>query len=377
MSISKLIGFSRLIAFFCCASAIAFGSAARAQEAPKYKYDSSWPKLPLPNKWTFENVSGMYVDKDDHIWVLQRPADFDADPSENYASLNPPTAECCVRPPAVLEFDADGNMLKAWGGLDTDAHWSGTHTLIVDKKGIIWLGTPGGFLRYANDGKFISRLGEAQTQAIDPKTQNNQLPILSGQPAGADLDEDAHEIYIADGYVNKRLVVWDSDTGAFKRGWGAYGIPLDQIDNNPPPPHDPEGPPAKQFRNAVHCVRLSRDGLVYVCDRGGDRIQVFTKEGKFLKEFFIANRTLDRGSVGSIDFSADPQQKYLLVSDIMNNVVWIVNRTDGAIAGRFGGMGHSGGMFHWLHVATMDSHGNLYTGEVTGGKRIQKFIPVR
>ncbi|HXC34053.1 MAG TPA: hypothetical protein VNZ56_16360 [Verrucomicrobiae bacterium] len=376
MPYSKLRRTVRGVAVSLYLCAFTFGLAARAQDAPKYKFDSSWPKLPLPNKWTFENVSGMYVDRNDHIWVLQRPADFDADPTENYASLNPPSAECCVRPPAVLEFDAEGNLLKAWGGLDTDPHWSGTHTLIVNSKGVVWLGTPGGFLRYSSDGKFLSRLGEAQAQAIDPKTQNNQAPILSGQPAGADLDEAAHEIYIADGYVNKRVVVWDSDTGAFKRGWGAYGAALDQIDNNPAPPHDPDGPPAKQFRNPVHCVRLSRDGLVYVCDRGGDRVQVFTKQGKFLKEFFIANRTLDRGSVGSIDFSNDPQQKYLLVSDIMNNVVWIVNRNDGAIAGKFGGMGHNGGMFHWVHVATMDSRGNIYTGEVTGGKRIQKFVPV-
>jgi hypothetical protein len=352
----------------------AHGSASK--DAVKYRYESTWPKLPLPNKWTMEPVTGMYVDKDDHIWVLHRPADFDLDKTENYASLNPPIAECCVRPPAVLEFDREGNLLRSWGGPNTDPNWSATHTILVDKTGVVWLGTPGGVLKYSMDGKFISRLGEKQAKAVDPTLQNNQAHNIAGQPAGIELDENAHELYLADGYVNKRVVVWDSETGAFKRAWGAYGVSIDQIDNNPAPTHDPSGPPAKQFRNPVHCVHLSHDGFVYVCDRGGDRIQVFTKQGKFIKEFFVANNTLDKGSVGSIDFSPDPQQKYLFVSDIMNNVVWILNRNDGSVAGRFGGMGHSGGLFHWLHVATMDSRGNVYTGEVETGKRVQKFVPL-
>jgi len=152
---------------------------------------------------------------------------------------------------------------------------------------------------------------------------------------------------------------------------------LSQIENDPAPPYDPLGPPAKQFRPPVHCVQISVDGLVYVCDRGGDRIQVFTKQGKFVQEYFVAKKTLDRGSVGSISFSADPKQKYLFVSDIMNNVVWIVNRSDGAEVGRIGHAGHNGGQFHWLHVAVTDSYGNVYTGEVDSGKRVQKFIPVK
>jgi len=170
--------------------------------------------------------------------------------------------------------------------------------------------------------------------------------------------------------------VFDLDTGKFKRGWGAYGKPLSEIDNNPQPPHDPKGPPAAQFKSPVHCVRISNDGLVYVCDRGGDRIQVFTKQGKFLKEFPVANNS-GSGTVGSISFSPDPQQKYIYVPDMMDSVVWILNRSDGAVAGRIGHSGHGPGQFHGLHVATMDSQGNLYTGEVTTGKRIQKFVPIK
>jgi hypothetical protein len=207
------------------------------------------------------------------------------------------------------------------------------------------------------------------------KQDNQQTDLLLRGVAAAELDDDAHELYIADGYLNKRVVVYDSDTGAFKRGWGAYGIPLREISNDPVQPHISSAPPSKEY-GVVHCVHISHDGLVYVCDRSGDRLQVFTKQGKFLKEFIVANETLERGSVGSVNFSPDPQQKYLFVADIMNSVIWILNRGDGAIVGKIGRLGHQGGAFHWVHVVTMDSHGNLYTGEVDSGKRVQKFVPV-
>jgi hypothetical protein len=357
--------------------------AGRAQDPPRYKYEPDWPKQ-LPNNWTIEGITGMFVDKDDHIWVLQRPRDFDK--TENYAALTPPTAECCTQPPAVLEFDTEGNLLKSWGGPGYAPGWPATeHTIFLDKDNNVWLGGAGAgdtLLKFTNDGKFISEFGHRgpaapPEQNSQQKQDNQQTSLLLRGVAAAKLDEDAHELYVADGYLNKRVIVFDSETGAFKRGWGAYGIPLGEIDNNPAPPRDPSAPPTKQFRPPVHCVQISVDGLVYVCDRGGDRIQAFTKQGKFVQEFFVAGMTLDRGSVGSISFSADAKQKYLFVSDIMNNVVWIVNRSDGATVGKIGHAGHAGGQFHWLHVATTDSHGNVYTGEVDSGKRIQKFVPVK
>jgi hypothetical protein len=374
---------SILAAALLCFFSSGLSLAARAQDPPHYKYDPDWPKQ-LPNNWTIEGITGMFVDPEDHIWVLQRPRDFDK--TENYAALTPPSAECCVQPPAVLEFDAQGNLLKSWGGPGYAPGWPTTeHTIFVDRKKNVWLGGAGAgdtLLKFTNDGKFISEFGHRgpaapPEQNSQQKQDNQQTPLLLRGIAAAKLDEDAHELYVADGYLNKRVIVFDSDTGAFKRGWGAYGIPLSEIDNNPAPPHDPLGAPAKQFRPPVHCVQISVDDLVYVCDRGGDRIQVFTKEGKFVEEFFVANNTLDRGSLGSISFSADPKQKYLFVSDIMNNVVWIVNRGDGATVGKIGHAGHAGGQFHWLHVAVTDSVGNVYTGEVDSGKRIQKFVPVK
>jgi DNA-binding beta-propeller fold protein YncE len=354
--------------------------AAHAQNAPRYQYDSTWPKE-LPNQWTMEEITGMFVDKDDHIWVLDRPRGLDK--SENFAMLTPPTGECCVQPPAVLEFDTAGNLLKSWSIPGSVPGWpSSEHTIFLDKAGNVWIGGAGAgdtLLKFTNDGKFISDWGH-RGPAVPPgqkQQQNNQqTDLLLRGVAAAHLDDGAHELYIADGYLNKRVVVFDSDTGAFKRGWGAYGIPLSAIDNDPAPEHDPSGSPPKQFRPPVHCVQISVDGLVYICDRGGDRIQVFTKQGTFVKEFFVANRTLERGSAGSVSFSADPQQKYIFVADIMNNVIWILNRSDGAVAGKIGHMGRAGGQFHWVHIAVTDSRGNVYTGEVETGKRIQKFIPL-
>ena len=351
-----------------------------AAKDPVYKYDPAWPK-PLPNNWTMAPVTGMFVDSDDHIWVLQRPRDLDK--TENFATLNPPTAECCVQAPAVLEFDIEGNLLKSWGGPGHAPGWpSSEHTIFVDKQKNVWLGGAGAgdtLLKFTSDGKFISDFGHRgpAAPAGGTKQDNQQTSLLLRGVAAAKLDEDAHELYIADGYLNKRVIVLDSETGAFKRGWGAYGIPLSEINNDPAPPHDPAGPPPKQFRGPVHCVQISNDGFVYVCDRGGDRIQVFTKQGKFVKELVIANKTLERGSAGSVNFSPDREQRYIFVADIMNNVVWILNRSDGTVAGRIGRTGHAGGQFHYAHVATADSHGNVYTGEVDSGRRIQKFVPVK
>jgi hypothetical protein len=356
---------------------LALATIPAAAKDPVYKYDPTWPKQ-LPNNWTIEPITGMFVDSDDHIWVLQRPRDLDR--TENFAALNPPTAECCVQAPAVLEFDVEGNLLKSWGGPGHAPGWpSSEHTIFVDKQTNVWLGGAGAgdtLLKFTSDGKFLSDFGHRgpAAPAGGNKQDNQQTSLLLRGVAAAKLDEDARELYIADGYLNKRVIVLDSETGSFKRGWGGYGIPLSEISNDPAPPHDPSAPAAKQFRGPVHCVQISNDGFVYVCDRGGDRIQVFTKQGKFVKELLVANKTLERGSAGSVNFSPDSEQRYIFVADIMNNVVWILNRSDGTVAGRIGRTGHAGGQFHYVHAATVDSHGNVYTGEVDSGRRIQKFV---
>jgi hypothetical protein len=360
-----------------CAMTLAAGVAADAPGVPVYKVDAAWPKQ-LPNNWIVGQIGGMAVDKDDHIWVLHRPRSLTVD--EVAAAQTPPTAECCIAAPSVLEFDSDGNLLKSWGGPGYVPDWPNTeHGIYVDKAGDVWISGSGvqmkdapedrEIFKFSADGKLLMEIGH---HADGP--DNNQDTSYLGRPAGMDIDEAAHEVYIADGYGNRRIVVYDTETGAFKRGWGAYGISLSEIDNGKLPAYDPTGPHSKQFASPVHCVHISSDALVYVCDRANDRIQVFTKDGKFVKEFLVAPKTLRNGSTWTLNFSRDPQQKYLLVGDGNNQVVRILNREDGAVVGSFGHSGRNAGEFHWLHQAAMDSRGNLYTGEVDTGKRIQKFV---
>jgi hypothetical protein len=370
--------------------------AAHAQKAPEYRVDPFWPKR-LPNKWSSQQFVDIYVDKDDHIWAINR-AD-DARPDELGAMITPPRTECCVLGPEVLEFDADGNVLRAWGNQTYVPGWPGRlQTIGVDRDLNVYLsGTmPGdGIIKFTQDGKFLSDFGHRgpKVPAAQVKQDNQQTSIFPPGVAAFDFDEDAREVYIPDGFLNKRVLVYDMDTGAFKRGWGGHGIPLSEIDNDPTPPYDVSGPPPdqKQFAPALHCAHPSRDGFVYVCERGSDRIQVFTKQGKFVKQFWIHPSTQSRGphcggiwsmtdppcgTVYNLTLSTDPQQKYILVADGTNNTVWILNRDDGKVVSSFGGTGHYAGQLHWIDSIAMDSKGNIYTGEVEDGKRIQKFVPV-
>jgi hypothetical protein len=317
-------------------------------------------------------VGGMAVDKHNHICVLQRPG-LDT-PDELGASQKPPWSQCCFATPPVLEFDAQGNLLQSWGGPGEGFDWpKREHGIYVDKDDNVWIGGAGDtdrhLLKFKNNGKFIMQIGHP---SADPA--NSLRTDILGRPAGIELDAEAQELYLADGYLNKRVIVFDSDTGAFKRLWGAYGHPPDDAD---PGPYNPAASVDQQFRNPVHCVHISRDGLVYVCDRANDRLQVFTKQGKFLKEFTFQPKTLGRGSVWQFVFSIDEAQKFLLLDDGENNVIWTVRRDDGAIVGQTGHNGRNAGQFHWVHQIVSDSQGNLYTGEVDTDKRIQKFLLVR
>jgi DNA-binding beta-propeller fold protein YncE len=363
-----------------CGAAVLTSMAAGSPDGPAtYKYDPSWPK-PLPSDWALGGITGIFVDQNDHIWVLNRPGDLDD--TNNYLTLNPPAAECCVAAPAVLEFDTNGTLLRSWGKPGSVSGWpKSEHTIFTDRAGNVYIAgaQPGDtIMKFTADGEFISEFGHRgpSVPIQGQKQENQQTDLLLRGVAAATLDEDAHELYVADGYLNKRVLVFDSDTGTFKRGWGAYGKPLSEIDNNTQPDVGPEGAPsAKDFRSPVHCVRMSKDGLLYVCDRGGNRVQVFTKDGKFQKEFYVSRATRMRGTVGSVDFSPDPQQKYIFIADIMNMVVWQLDRQTGRVVQKIGRFGREGGAFSFLHVAAMDSKGNLYAGEVATGRRIQKFSP--
>jgi len=347
-----------------------------AQSVPQYSVDAAWPK-PLPNNWVMGQVGGMVVDSQDRIWVFQRPRSLTED--ERGAELTPPVSECCKAAPSVLVFDRAGNLVKSWGGPGVIPNWvASEHALYVDRAGNVWLaGNQAAMpnvpedrqiLKFSNDGKLLASYG----RTVDGP-DNNQATDYFGRIASFDADEAAGELYAADGYGNRRVVVIDMNTGTVKRGWGAYGIPLAEISNATLPAYTPGQMPAKQFLGPVHCVKLSRDGFVYVCDRTSNRVQVFTKQGKFVKEFFVAPNTRANGAAWTVNLSSDAQQRYLLVGDGRNNVIWILNRDDGKVVGSFGRNGRSAGQFHWLHAVVSDSQGNLYTGEVDTGKRIQKF----
>jgi hypothetical protein len=352
----------------CCGLALPAGSGAQAQQAPRYKFDPDWPKLPLPNKWWMMGVTGMYVDKDDHIWVLTRPRDINT--TQNYAALNPPTAECCVAPPAVIEFDLEGNVINSW-----DAKQG--HGMMVDKEGNVWIGSD--TLRKYNgkDGKLVAEIPRVAETQVPPGKYPGDSKLIVGGLEEVRADESAREIYIVDNYLNGRVLVYDIDSLAFKRGWGAYGKALTEISTDTKTKYDPTATPAKDFLGHV-TIGISGDGLVYMADRRGDRIQVVTKQGKFMKEFFLATATINpQGSTGGIAFSTDRQQRYLIVPDISNNKIWILNREDGKVAGTVGSAGNNGGQFHGLHMLSVDSKGNLYTGEVESGERVQRFLLVK
>lgn len=360
------------IIVICClfAATSPKGFAQAVPPVPKYRVDPLWPKQ-LPHNWVMGQVSGLAVDTEDHIWVLQRPGS-DTPDEIGEASSSPRHAMCCLPAPPVLEFDTKGNLLKAWGGPGKGYDWpTNEHSIYVDRAGDVWLDGNGRtdrqVLEFTNDGKFMRELGHPWNGPADSSDTT-----MLGRPAGITMDEAAHELYIADGYLNHRVIVFDSITLAFRRMWGAYGhVPNDAT---PGPYKGPRAPVDQQFRNPVHCVHISNDGLVYVCDRANDRVQVFTKAGKFIKEFFVHPTTLEPGTVCDIAFSHDPSQYYLLVADDTDNVVWILRRSDGAVVGRFGHDGRNAGQFHAIHGLVSDSVGNLYTGEVETGKRVQKFL---
>jgi hypothetical protein len=347
-----------------------------AAKVPTFKYDGAWPKLPLPNQWTFEGITGLTVDKDDVVWVLERPGDFDEDPithrkeiTENFASLNPPTAMCCKKPPAVLAFDQAGNLVQHW---DVE-NQNGLHLILADKTGNIWVGTDT-MRKFSKDGRLLATIPRASEKvgAIKAGQYPGDTPMVIGGIEGGQFLESDRELFVTDNYLRGRILVFDMDTLKFKRGWGAYGKPLKDIAVTQNFKYTPGVEPPKDFANHL-TVSVSDDGMVYAADRGADRVQVFTKEGKFVREFTVSPETLDRGSTGGLTFSR-PIPTFIYISDIMNNVVWIVNRADGQTLGHFGFFSHAGGGFHYLHMVATDSKGNVYTGEVDTGKRVQRFL---
>jgi len=352
--------------------------------APRFEVDPFWPK-PLPNHWVLGQTIGVWVDADDHIWIVHRSSST-LDEQEKGLELN--NAECCAGAPPVLEFDQAGNLLRRWGGPGQGYEWpDGNHGIMIDHKGFVWIGGNGPNdshgLKFTKDGRFVMQVGKkgARRRAGAGVTEgeggvagfagNSNDRESFGRPAKIVVDPVANEAYIADGYMNKRVAVIDADTGAFKRYWGAYGnMPNDTA----LPAYDPSAPPAQQFRNPVHCADMSVDRLLYVCDRAHDRLQVFRPDGTFVREAFFGRNTKASGSVWDVAFSKDPQQRYIYIPDGMNNRVRVIDRQSMTEITSFGDGGRQPGQFYGVHSIATDRAGNIYTTETWEGKRIQRFI---
>jgi hypothetical protein len=341
--------------------------AARAEDPPTFQPEPFWPK-PLPEGWILGQVAGIAVSPDDHIWIIHRPATLLDD--EKGLEKNPPEYKCCKAAPAVMEFDTDGNLLRHWGGPGAGQPWvKNEHGIHIDKDGSVWLGGNNDgdqILHFTPDGKFINQIGKDDGTKGPRSNDTARL----NRPAHMFTDEAANEIYVADGYGNRRVIVFDSKTGAYKRHWGAYG---NQPNDEKQPPYTPTAEPSKQFSSPVHCVRIANDGLVYVCDRANDRIQVFRKDGTFVKEFRVTPATLANGSVWDLVLSEDKDQRFIFTADGANGQITTLLRENGVQIGQWGRHGRQPGQFKWVHNMAIDSKGNLYTAEVGFGRRVQKF----
>ncbi len=338
----------------------------RTVEAPRFEVDPLWPK-PLPNHWVLGMAIGVWVDDQDHVWIIHRGRDT---LHANERALELKVGECCAAAPPVLVFDPAGNLVRAWGGPGEGYEWpESNHGVHVDYKGNVWIGGNGAkdahLLKFTKEGKFLMQVGKLGNQ----KGSND--PENFGRVAKIWVDPKTNEAYVADGYKNKRIAVFDADTGKLKRYWGAYGNKPDDADLGK---YDPAAPLPKQFRNPVHCVERSNDGLVYVCDRQANRVQVFKPDGTFVKEAQFAKNTLGSGAAWDLAFSKDPQQKYFYLADGTNEVVRVVERETLKEITAFGDGGRQPGQFYGVHSIATDSKGNIYTTETYEGKRLQKFV---
>ena len=392
---------SGVLAGVCAAVVLAASVASHAQVvagqavengAPVYRVDPFWPK-PLPNRWSMQQVTGIHVDHMDHVWFLNRLQDVD--PKELAGEGSPAPALCCVRGPEVIELDQQGNVVNAWGGEGFHPKWPrALQTVIADTKGFVWIsGTDAqdSILKFTRDGKLVWDFEHRPAPEAQKMPENNQETNTLINKGRFQLDEVANELYIIQ---QKRVLVYDASTGAFKRGWGGHGMPLSEISNNPIPGYKWTGGPPPEERNFVpdlHFVEISRDRRVYIGERGQNRVQVFTTEGKWLQDFYVSpNTPAQRGGCGGVTtvkgspcgtiykmvISKDPMQKYLFIADGHNDVIWIVDRQSGKTLGHLGGHGRLAGQFFFPNAVGIDTRGNVYTGEVRNSKRIQKFAPV-
>jgi DNA-binding beta-propeller fold protein YncE len=355
----------RWFAWIVAAVSLCLGLGSALAEGPTFKVDPFWPK-PLPNSWILGQVAGVAVDAKQHIWIIHRPRSLSED--EKGAISKERHSKCCIPAPPVIEFDQAGNVVQAWGGPGQGFEWpEQEHGIRVDYKDTVWLGgngrNDGMVLRFTRDGKFIKQFGH-----LGPNKGSLDKDQM-GQVADFAIDAPTNEVYFADGYGNHRVIVFDADTGAFKRMWGAYGKPPT---DEKLPGYDAN---QQQFANPVHCVKIASDGLVYVCDRVNNRVQVFQKDGTFVRQFVYEPETRGSGSTWDLELWPDKLQSYLVMVDGSNNEMRTIRRKDGAVTATVGRSGRMAGQFHWVHNIAIDRGGNVYTTEVDNAKRVQKWVP--
>ena len=346
-----------------------FGGAQQLPKAPHFEVDPTWPQV--PNNWVLGEVTSISVDRNDHVWVLHVPQSI-------------PEAQRGNAAPPVLEFDTAGKLLASWGGPDNASVWPGReHGIFVDANDFVWIGgragwpratTPGVsddmILKFTTAGKLVMQIGHSGQSKGNLDTENVH------QATDVFVDTAAKEVYVADGYGNKRVIVFDSESGKFKRMWGAFGNPPPATfapnAATPQPQTTPDGPP--EF-GLPHAIKVSRDGVVYVADRINNRIQMFTREGKFLKQVRVTNEGSTVVPVpAGFAFSPDKKQQFLYVVDSGPMRVVIFDRATMTQIGVIGMRGKGAGEFDIVHHMAADSKGNLYTGEIVNNRRAQRLV---
>ena len=368
----QILCISSLIAFAALAvgQASLRADASQTVQAPRFEVDPFWPKA-LPNQWILGSVIGVGVDSRDHVFIIHRGDSTLNQRTEAGAAANPPIGECCRSAPPILEFDAEGTLVKAWGGPGEGYDWpESNHGITLDDQDNVWIGGNGRgdahILKFTHDGKFLNQFGKAKQPSL-----NSNDSTRFGRVAKISFDNKAREAYVADGYGHKRVAVIDMGTGQIKRFWGAYGNKPDDANIGP---YNPDAPLAQQFRTPIHCAEPTNDGLVYVCDRPNDRIQVFRKNGTYVKEVRVAPATRGDGSVWDISFSRDAAQRWLFLADGKNERIYVMDRQSLQIVTQFGAGGRQPGQFFAVHSIATDSKGNLFTTETYEGKRLQRFV---
>jgi len=357
------------------------------RKVPVFEVDPSWPKL--PNNWIMGHVASVAVDRHDHVFLLHRPNTIPEDKRKMSA-------------PPVLEFDQNGKFVNAWGGPANGYDWPDSeHGIAVDYKDHVWIGGSAPvapslrnldddmLLKFDNKGKFLLQIGGRSVSKGNADTKSVH------QSADVFVWPKTNEAFVADGYGNRRVIVFDADTGAFKRMWGAFGnTPID-VPAAPRgggggggaaapaaggraggrgPALDTEGRGSEQFGGPTHGVKVSNDGLVYVADRPNRRVQVFTPEGKYVTQVFINRAGPSPQSAAGVSFSPDKDQQFLYVTDYGNSHIAVLDRKTLTVLYQFGQRSDKPGDFQGLHQMAVDSKGNLYTGEVAPGARAQRFV---